>query len=68
MTTLETYGDVTLDKAITYSDNIYFAKQALNMGRDAFTKGLDTVGFGETLPFTLGLGTSSYGSLKGELR
>ncbi len=64
VTTLETYGDVTLDKAITYSDNIYFAKQALNMGRDLFANGLDATGFGETLPFTLGLGTSSYGSLR----
>lgn len=63
VTTLEAYGDVTLERALIYSDNIYFAKQALNMGRDLFTQGLTTAGFGETLPFTLGLGTSSYGSL-----
>lgn len=63
VTTLETYGDVTLQKALAYSDNIYFAKKALNMGRDAFINGLTAVGFGESLPFTMELGTSTYGTL-----
>ena len=64
MTTLETYGDVTLQKALAYSDNIYFAQQTLNMGRQAFIDGLTKVGFGESLPFAMSLGTSSYGSLE----
>lgn len=63
VTTLETYGDVTLQKALAYSDNIYFAQAALNLGRDAFVDGLTTVGFGENMPFTMGLGTSTYGTL-----
>ena len=64
VTTLETYGDVTLQKALAYSDNIYFAQQTLNMGRQAFIDGLTKVGFGESLPFAMSLGTSSYGSLE----
>lgn len=63
VTTLETYGDVTLQKALAYSDNIYFAQQALNMGRDAFVSGLTSLGFGESMPFTMELGASSYGTL-----
>lgn len=64
VTTLETYGDVTLKKAIAYSDNIYFAKKTIGMGRDAFVSGLDAMGFGEALPFTIGLANSTYGTLR----
>ena len=63
MTTLETYGDVTLQKALAYSDNIYFAQAALNLGRDSFIQGLTNLGFGENMPFTMELGTSTYGTL-----
>ena len=64
VTTLVTYGDVTLQKALAYSDNIYFAQQTLNMGRSAFVEGLKTVGFGETMPFEMSLGSSTYGTLE----
>ena len=63
VTTLETYGDVTLQKALAYSDNIYFAQAALNLGRDSFIQGLTNLGFGENMPFTMELGTSTYGTL-----
>lgn len=63
VTTLETYGDVTLQKALAYSDNIYFAQAALNLGRDSFVQGLTSVGFGESMPFTIELGASTYGTL-----
>lgn len=63
VTTLETYGDVTLQKALAYSDNIYFAQAALNLGRDSFVQGLTNLGFGENMPFTMELGTSTYGTL-----
>ncbi len=43
---------VNLQKALVYSDNVYFAKEALKMGRDAFVDGLSGFGFGEDLPFS----------------
>ena len=41
---------VTLHDGLLYSDNIYFAMQALRIGRDAFTKYSADFGFGEALP------------------
>lgn len=70
VTTLTAYGDVTLEKALTYSDNIYFAKAALAMGSEVLSAGLDKMGFGESLPFPLELTASTYasgGSLTDEL-
>lgn len=45
-----------------YSDNIYFAKAALKIGKDTLKDQLDNLGFGESLKFTFGLNASSYGS------
>lgn len=42
---------VDLKKALIYSDNIYFAKEALEIGREPFIKGLIDFGFGEEIPF-----------------
>jgi penicillin-binding protein 3 len=39
-----------LDKAMIYSDNIYFAKAAINIGRDAFMNGAKAFGIGEKFP------------------
>ncbi len=41
---------VTLMDAYIYSDNIYFAMQALKIGKDNFTKEAKNFGIGETLP------------------
>ncbi|PSL41593.1 peptidoglycan glycosyltransferase [Planomicrobium soli] len=50
---------VDLNTALVYSDNIYFARQALDLGRNALVEGLENFGFGEKLPFDgLGLATS----------
>ena len=43
---------VDLKKALVYSDNIYFAMEALSMGRDQFVEGLTKFGFGEEIPFS----------------
>ncbi len=41
VTTLQDYSPGTLETALIYSDNIFFAKAALNLGADKFTAGLD---------------------------
>ena len=43
---------INLKKAIAHSDNIYFAMEALAMGKDTLIKGLKSFGFGEEIPFS----------------
>ncbi|MGM8216381.1 penicillin-binding transpeptidase domain-containing protein [Bacillaceae bacterium W0354] len=45
------HNEVDLEKAIAFSDNIYFAMLALNIGGKQFTSGLEKLGFNEQLPF-----------------
>jgi len=54
----EAPNPIDLNKALVYSDNIYFARQALDMGRDTLVKGLNSFGFGEEMPFGYGMKTS----------
>ncbi|MFC3882121.1 penicillin-binding transpeptidase domain-containing protein [Bacillus songklensis] len=42
--------NVNLRDALVTSDNIYFAKMAVELGADKFEKGVQAFGFGETLP------------------
>ncbi|MEK4404432.1 penicillin-binding transpeptidase domain-containing protein [Sporosarcina sp. FSL K6-6792] len=49
---------IDLKKALAYSDNIYFAKEALEMGKDTLTEGLKRFGFGADIPFSYPLRTS----------
>ena len=61
MTTLHDYGeDVTLRNAFVYSDNIYFAKVALQIGGETFTDYLKKIGFGQEVPFPISLTVSQY--------
>ncbi|PKM93586.1 MAG: hypothetical protein CVU84_14540 [Firmicutes bacterium HGW-Firmicutes-1] len=61
VTTLKEYGDqVNLQNALVYSDNIYFAKAALNIGGDLLAEQLTNIGFQETIPFELGMYPSSF--------
>ena len=41
---------VNLKDAFVYSDNIYFAKAALGIGKDDFIRGCNSFGLGEALP------------------
>ncbi|HZG72963.1 MAG TPA: penicillin-binding transpeptidase domain-containing protein, partial [Chondromyces sp.] len=41
---------VNLQEALVYSDNIYFAQAALDMGEETMVKGFEAFGFGEKLP------------------
>lgn len=49
---------VDLKKALVYSDNVYFAMEALKIGREPFVEGLTNFGFGEEIPFSYPLRTS----------
>lgn len=51
----EAPNPIDLNKALVYSDNIYFARQALEMGNETFVAGLKNFGFGEAIPFALEL-------------
>ncbi|WP_087972550.1 penicillin-binding transpeptidase domain-containing protein [Oceanobacillus rekensis] len=44
-------GPVDLEDALVRSDNIFFARKAVEMGADAYVSGLKDFGFGEELPF-----------------
>lgn len=46
----EAPNPIDLNKSLVYSDNIYYAQQALRMGRETFTEGLTKFGFGESVP------------------
>ncbi|MEG0722339.1 MAG: penicillin-binding transpeptidase domain-containing protein, partial [Lachnospiraceae bacterium] len=62
VTTLTDYGsEVNLANALIYSDNIYFARAALDIGTDTFATALSKLGFGEEMPVDLALQTSTYG-------
>ena len=45
-------GAVDFRDAMVYSDNIYFAMQALRLGRQAFETGADAFGLNEAMPMT----------------
>ena len=51
----ESVSDVDLATALIYSDNIYFAMEALDMGEEAFTESLNQLPFGDNLdlPFDM---------------
>ena len=64
VTTLETYsGPANLQNALKYSDNIYFAKAALKIGRNNLKKGLDEFGFNDKISFVQDITKSSYGEM-----
>ncbi len=60
-------GPVTLKDALVYSDNIFFARTALDMGYDAFNSGMKSLGYGVDVPGAYKVDTSqitSYGEIK----
>ena len=44
---------MTLENALIYSDNIYFARAALDMGAGEMEKALTGIGFGQEIPFDI---------------
>ena len=60
VTTLHEYEPVTLDYALMYSDNIYFAKVALMLGEEKMERGLKKLQFNQEIPFPIKMMVSSY--------
>ena len=53
MTTLHETEPATLENAMIYSDNIYFAKVALKLGENNLTSFLEKLGFNKEIPFDI---------------
>lgn len=71
VTTLQDYSPHNLENAIIYSDNIYFAKTALEIGADNFASSLDEIGFNQELPFDIKMAKSQYsntGKIENEIQ
>ena len=61
VTTLTDYGEnLNLENALVYSDNIYFARAALNIGTDVMKEYFSKMGFDEEVPFELTLQQSTW--------
>ena len=60
VTTLHAPSPNNLKNAITYSDNVYFARSALNTGKDNLFKYYKNLKIGEKIPFELTLNRSQY--------
>lgn len=61
ITTLSTYsGKANLQNALIYSDNIYFAKVALKIGKETFAQSLQKMHFNEEIKTPVGTVKSSY--------
>ena len=61
ITTLTSYsGKKNVANALIYSDNIFFAQSALQIGSQTFCEGLDKLGFNEQVEFPLTLKKSQY--------
>ncbi len=63
VTTLTAYsGAKNVANALLYSDNIFFAQTALQIGKETLAENLKNIGFGESLEFPLTLAKSQYSS------
>ena len=60
VTTLHAPSPNNLKNAITYSDNVYFARSALNIGKDNLFKYYKNLKISERIPFELALNKSQY--------
>ena len=60
VTTLHAPSPNNLKNAITYSDNVYFARSALNIGKENLFKYYKNLKIGEKIPFELSLNRSQY--------
>ena len=62
VTTLHAPNPNNLRNALIYSDNVYFAKAALEIGKENLEKGYKSLMIGEDIPFELALTKSQYTS------
>ena len=71
VTTLLTYEPVTLENALIYSDNIYFAKAALTIGKNELENSLESLWFNKRIPFEINMEQSQFsntGSIETEIQ
>jgi cell division protein FtsI/penicillin-binding protein 2 len=61
-------SNVNLEKAILYSDNIYFAQTALRLGKDKLINGFKGFGFEEEIPYVYPIEQSKTGSMDSEIK
>jgi penicillin-binding protein 3 len=61
VTRVSAVPSVNLEKALIYSDNIYFAQEALDLGQEQFVSGLKKFGFGEEVPVSFPFEKSTMG-------
>lgn len=67
VTTIEQYNETAnLENALVYSDNIYFAKAALKIGKENLTKWLEKFGFNQDIEFVQEITKSTYGLMDSE--
>ncbi|RFU66817.1 penicillin-binding transpeptidase domain-containing protein [Bacillus sp. V59.32b] len=59
---------VNMSDALIYSDNIYFAQRALELGTDKFSDGLKSFGYEEEMPFDYPIKSSKIGKIESEGR
>lgn len=65
VTRVSDYGSPSnLANALIYSDNIYFAQAALDIGKDTFKDKLNSFGFSDKIPFEYPLYNSQFSSDK----
>ncbi|GLB60245.1 penicillin-binding transpeptidase domain-containing protein [Cytobacillus sp. NCCP-133] len=60
-------GPVNFEKAMMYSDNIFFAQEALELGKERFAAGLKKFAFEEEIPYAFPLEQSKIGGLDTEI-
>ncbi|WP_066055629.1 penicillin-binding transpeptidase domain-containing protein [Robertmurraya korlensis] len=58
---------VNLADALLYSDNVYFAQTALDLGKEPFEQGLKAYGFEEESDFLFPLEMSTFGDMSSEV-
>ncbi len=58
VTRVKDANPIDFDKAMKYSDNIYFAQEALKIGKDKFMSEAKKFGFDEKLPIEYGFPAS----------
>jgi penicillin-binding protein 3 len=58
---------VAMDDALLYSDNIYFAQTALDLGSEKFEQGLKNFGFEEETDYLFPLETSTFGKMESDI-
>ena len=65
VTTLHAASPAVMKNALVYSDNIYFAKAALQIGEDTLKKEFPRLGFGEEVPFPIIMTKSRFSNSDG---